>query len=156
MQHTLRYRSSRRDIWHWYWQAWRARRWKFHVAIALVMSISMPVPRAGGFDYAGAAGWFVIALSVLVVTSALFSQILFKRVERILVVDARGWSTQIGRRSGARTWAEVAAITEEPGRVIIDGTNGNALIIPEAAFGGAAGRRQFLADIRQWKAAYAG
>lgn len=154
MQHTLRYRSSRGEVWRWYWQAWRQRLWKVHVVAALVLSLLMPGLKAAG-HYAGWAVWFVALLPVVIALGALFPQVMFKRAERTLTVDARGWSTRVGRASGARTWAEVASIADEAGGVILTGTNGNALIIPERAFADASARQQFLADIRKWKSACA-
>ena len=78
MAYTLRYRSSRSDVWHWYWRLWRSRLWRVHAVPAV--AVALIVMRSGNPVRTGA-----IALSVfvgLVVVSAAVPQILFKSSEQ--------------------------------------------------------------------------
>jgi hypothetical protein len=130
--------------------------WKIHIVLALIFSFVISNIKVGGIDYAVWAAWFLVMLPVTTCLFAIFPQIMFKNSERILTVDSRGWSTQIGNKSGSRTWAQVESIEENAHSVIITGTNNNALIIPEFAFADSPTKQQFVADIKQWKEAYVG
>lgn len=156
MEHTLRYRSSRSDVWRWYWRTWRAKLWRTHVLVATVIAF---VLSGSSFESVNLASWGLWYLVAQLAVTALFAsvpQVMFKASERVLAVSPQGWSTQIGKQSGSRTWAEVTSIGDEDGRVLIAGTNGNALIIPVRAFADSQQREKFLKDIRQWKDAYGG
>lgn len=156
MQHTLRYRSSRGQVWRWYWRAWLARLWKIHVAVAVLLSFAVSVTKVNSVDYMAWAIWFLALLPVITVLFAAFPQIMFKNSERTLTVDSRGWFTQIGSKSGSKTWNEVESIRENAGSVVITGKNGNALIIPDFAFVASPTRQQFVADTQRWKEEYVG
>jgi hypothetical protein len=111
--------------------------------IALVVSAAPFSFRQFGTSYA-------LALPLVVVGLALRTQVLFKNEERVLSVGPSGWSARIGRKSGTRSWAEVATVQEEQDAVVIVGTNGNGLIIPSRAFPDAASKQQFFIDARRW------
>jgi len=93
---------------------------------------------------------YVIVLPLVIAGMALRTQLLFKNDERVLTVGPSGWSTRIGSQSGARSWAEVAAVHDAKDAVVIVGTNGNGLIIPSRAFSNAAAKRQFFKDAHGW------
>ncbi len=93
---------------------------------------------------------FAVVLPLVVVGLALRTQVLFKNEERVLSVGPSGWSTRIGRKSGARSWAEVATVQEAQDAIVIVGTNGNGLIIPSRAFPDAASKQQFFKDAQGW------
>lgn len=99
---------------------------------------------------------FGIALLAITVLLVLLPQILFKCAERTLTVGPEGWSTQIGKLSGSRRWADVVSIQDGMNLIIITGKNGNALIVPNRAFPDLASRRQFLADVRYWHSGHYG
>ena len=153
---TIRYRPSRRAVWRWYWRAWRRRFWLLHVLLAALAgpALAATIFRSVSVSTVGLA--FVIALPVVTLVMALVPQILFKSTERTVHVGPQGWSTEIGKVSGKRTWSEVASIEEWAGQVVITSASGNALIIPARALPDSASWRQFVQDIKQWHRQYRG
>jgi hypothetical protein len=148
MIRTIRYYSSRVDVWRWYWQAWRTKFWRLHVLLAAFLVFVLP-----GAHFNDAGAWalrFTIALVAVTLLMAAVPQVLFKSAKRTLHVGPEGWSTQVGTVSGSARWCEVASIQERDGAILIESVNGNALIVPSRAFSDAATRQQFLSDIRQW------
>jgi hypothetical protein len=149
--HTLRYFSSRKEIWRWYWRTWAHGLWRYHVFIGLLVATFQGEVR--GLSNFRPITFLITALAVVLACMLFFSlwpQIRFKRAERTLSVSPGGWTTKIGSLTGTRSWSEVREIIEEPGTICIVGTNRNALIIPARAFEGEDARRHFSADIRQW------
>ena len=156
MEHTLRYRSSRSDVWRWYWRTWRAKLWRTHVLVATVAAFVLSESTFESINLASWGLWYLVAQLAVTALFASVPQVMFKASERVLAVSPQGWSTRIGKQSVSRTWAEVASIGDEDGRVLIAGTNGHALIIPARAFADSQYREQFVKDIQQWKDAFAG
>jgi len=149
--HTLRYRSSRQEIWHWYWRAWTSGLWRYPVVVGLLAAVLQAEHR--GFSHLSALsliGTAVTGALVCMLFFALWPQIRFKPAERTLSVNPSGWTTAIGNLTGARTWNEIREIVEDSGMICIVGRGGNALVIPTRAFHTEADRQRFLADIRQW------
>jgi hypothetical protein len=153
MTYDIRYRSSRAEIWRWYWCAWKAGLWRVHVFGAAVTALATMV-RTSNFRSSGIA--FLIVLPSLSFVFALIPQLMFKSSERSLQVGPEGWSTQIGRQSASRAWAEVASIREASDAVVITGTNGNALVVPLRAFPDRASLQRFAIDSQAWRNAAAG
>jgi len=148
-KYTLKYCSSRRDVWAWYWKAWLKRLWVIHVVLAIVISfIFMSINQKSFNDFLLI---FLTVLVILFLSFALAPQIMFKKSERVLIVDSYGWSTKVGRKEGSRAWDEVKSIYEEKAKVVLLGKNGNALIIPSYAFSDASNRHQFVRDAKSWK-----
>jgi hypothetical protein len=155
---TVAYASTRREIWRAYWRAWArpAGLWRMHAVIGLVFAVSRVGPTGLGegsltrflTDFAGAT-----LLCVLVLP--LYPQLRFKPQKRTLTVDETGYRTQIGKRSGARTWEEVAAVEEDRDAIVLANRNGNLMIVPRRAFATDAERRAFLTDAQRWHAAAA-
>jgi len=154
MQHVLRYKSSRKDVWRWYWKAWQNKLWKIHVFFALISSFFISTVNTGDVYFAVWSQWFIVVFILTIVLSVAFSQFMFKSSERVLTVDADGWTTQIGKKSGSKSWQEIESVKEEFGKILITGKNGNALIIPEKAFSDAESRRIFLENAQNWKNAH--
>ncbi len=91
------------------------------------------------------AGWLKVAVIALALPAlfALYPQLRFKPQERVLALDADGVATTIGKRGGTVRWSEVREVRDE-GAVTIEGTNGNALVVPERAFISSEQRRAFV------------
>ena len=149
--YTLRYCSSRKEIWRWYWRTWAHGLWRFHVLIALLVATFQAEIRGfSNFRPLTFVGTAFAAVLACMLFFSLWPQIRFKRAERTLSADPSGWTTKVGSLTGARSWHEIREIVEEPGTICIVGSNRNALVIPARAFEGDAARRRFLADIREW------
>jgi hypothetical protein len=158
MEYSLRYRSSRAEIWRWYWVSWAASgRWRKHLALfSLIVAISVALGWQG-FRKLGVAPLFGIAVAVVMlavvlipVLSSLISQLLFKNAERELVVSATGWTTKIGRLTGSRRWWETYAVRDLGYAVAIEGEGGNGLVVPTRAFRDAEEKQRFVADTTAW------
>jgi hypothetical protein len=153
---TIRYSSSRQEIWRSYWRAWAKPKglWRYHALVAVLLATLRE--EVQGFSHFRPTAFFVTALAAMLGCMLFFSlwpQIRFKPTERILSVSPTGWSTQIGKLSAARSWSEVREITEDAGTIVVVGTNQNALIVPSRAFADEEMRQRFLTDVRAWHAA---
>src|ERR1700730_11245191 len=153
---TIRYSSSRREVWRWYWRAWAKPKGlsRYHARVAVLLATFHA--EVQGFSHFRPAAFFVTALAWMLGCMLFFSvwpQIRFKSAERTLSVSPTGWSTQIGKMSAARPWSEVREITEDADTIIVTGTNQNALIVPSRAFPDEEQRLRFLPDVRVWHAA---
>ena len=150
---TIRYYSSRQEVWRWYWRAWAKPKglWRYHVLFAAILAVAhAQIQGFSHFDIAAFLTFAAAALLCCMLVFPLVPQILFKRAERTLAVTPTGWSTQIGRLSASRTWNELREIVEENDTIVLVGTNQNALIIPSRAFADEESRRSFLTNIRAW------
>lgn len=150
MEYHLQYHSKRSEVWSWYWRAWRKSLWRVHFAIGVVLGVLLSGSKITAVhlsELVQMTGLFFLAAVLL---SSLIPQILFKAQERRLDVTSDGWSTKIGTKSGSRKWAQVAAIEDLPESVIIQGANGNALVVPNRAFASEAQREAFVRSIQQW------
>jgi len=151
MTYTLRYRSSRAEVWRWYWRLWRFRLWHLHAVIAGAASfavLSHDVLHGHLLKWGAGA---LLVFMLLVSISVGISQLLFKERERILDVGPDGWSTRIGKKKGSRKWSELAPVKDENGVVVMASKRGNALLIPDRAFECASQRSEFLKDVRRWQ-----
>jgi hypothetical protein len=148
--YCLRYRSTRREVWQWYWRAWRQRLWRTHVLLVWTVATATLL-RTGLSARHVALG---LALGVLAVAwLPLVPVIAFKSNERTLRVDERGIDTSIGRLSATRAWGDVAAIDEQAGTIVIALKNGNAFIVPARAFGSDEERATFFEAASAWRRA---
>jgi uncharacterized membrane protein YccC len=153
---TIRYSSSRREVWRWYWRAWAKPKglWRYHAFVGVLLATLYA--EVQGFSHFRPAAFFVTALAAMLGCMLFFSlwpQIRFKPAERTLSVSPTGWSTQIGKLSAARSWSEVREITADADTIVVVGTNQNALIVPSRAFADEESRVRFLTDVRVWHAA---
>ena len=151
MAHTVRYSTTRLGAWRFYWRTWRSRLWMMHIATAAIYGLVPLIFMPGLRDLGGWAVASLIAFAVVVVISASIPQLRFKSSERVLTVDESGWSTQIGAKSGARSWRATLPIYEQSGAVVIPSTRTIALVIPNRAFTSEAERRQFIQDVAAWQ-----
>lgn len=148
--YTIRYSSSRAELWQWYWRTWRKSLWRIHAAAAIILGF---VLSGSHLDVVHLTLWLaytLLSFPMVVAAFAAFPQLKFKSQERILQAGQEGWASQIGRMSGSRMWSEVASIDDEAGTVVIRGINGNALVVPARAFISNKQRQQFVKDIREW------
>jgi hypothetical protein len=146
--HTLRYRSSRVEIWRIYWRAWRKKFWVIHVVVAAYLGWL-----CSNNTRVSIALWFAAWLPVVVICLAAFPQIMFKPQERTLHLTPEGWSTTIGRKSGSKPWKEIRGMADTPEGLVIVGANGNAMVVPQRAFSDESHRAAVVADVRSWFAA---
>jgi hypothetical protein len=130
---TIRYFSSRREIWRWYWRAWAKPKglWRYHAYIAVLLAaLRAEVQGLSHFrPTVFLAPTFAAMLGCMLFFS-LWSQLRFKSAERTLSVSPTGWSTQIGNLSAARSWSEVREITEDGDTIVVERDNQNALTFP--------------------------
>jgi len=76
-----------------------------------------------------------LAIGLLtLVALPLITRLRTKRDERVLLVDAHGIQTSIGKLSGQVPWSRVASVSITPEHVFITGKNANAFAIPSRAF----------------------
>lgn len=143
--HTLRYRSSRNEIWRMYWRAWRKKLWVIHVLFAAEVAWL-----CSNNTLASIALWFVIWLPIVVACLAAFPQIMFKPHDRMLHLTPEGWSTTIGSKSGSMSWKAIRDLAETPEGLLIVGVNGNAMVVPQRAFTDVSHRAAVVADVKGW------
>lgn len=155
MNYSLSYRSSRSEVWRFYWAAWRARLWRVHLLAAAVLASLLPDIIGIAPSFRSYLLYFFVTLPAVTLFFALWPQVMFKSKERTLVVGPEGWSTKIGGKSGSRRWAEIASVHEASGSVVITSATGNALIVPARAFANNALKDQFVRDSQAWHRAQA-
>ena len=148
--YTLRYRSSRREVWRTYWRGWRKSYWRIQLSAVVALAATLIGLANEPLGWKSGLHALLLALPMVLVPLLLWPQLRFKSQERWLQVGAAGWSTRIGRRSGARTWTEVAGVACTGDAVLIASKAGGILIVPLRAFGDAQAMRQFFADVRRW------
>ena len=150
MSYNLRYRSSRADVWRWYWRAWRRRLWFTHLFFAGVVSISVVQLLHLPFNAITLLLVFAVALPITILSFALWPQLAFKNQERVLSVGPDGWSTTIGDRTGSKRWSEISTVQAAQDSIVITSNSGNALVVPGNAFSGPSAMQQFLKDAQGW------
>lgn len=149
--YSLRYGSSRADVWRWYWRAWRAKYWWWHLLMAAVITWESLAIQDSHVQLSTFLLRFLWVTPTLVALLAAWPQVAFKSQERLLEVGPEGWFTRIAKKSGSRTWRMVGSIQDNDEIISIVSTSGNALLIPKRAFQDEVSREAFLADIRRWK-----
>ncbi|MBB3226043.1 hypothetical protein FHW69_000633 [Luteibacter sp. Sphag1AF] len=143
--HTLRYRSSRAEIWRMYWRVWRKKLWVTHVIAAAGAAWL-----CSNNTLMSMAVWFAVWLPIVVACLAAFPQIMFKSQERMLELTPDGWSSTIGSRSGSMSWKAIRGLADTPEGLVIVSANGNAMVVPQRAFTDVSHRAAVLADVRRW------
>jgi hypothetical protein len=155
MSYNLRYRSSRAEVWRWYWRAWRSRLWVTHLLFAGVVSMSAVQLQHLPFNAITLLLVFAAALPITILSFALWPQVAFKNQERVLSVGPDGWSTTIGDRTGSKRWSEISSVQAAPDSIVITSSSGNALVIPDRAFLSPGAVQQFLKDAQAWHLGHA-
>jgi hypothetical protein len=154
MEYSLRYQSTRTEVWRWYLRAWKSKLWMVHAAICLVIAglISRTLPDANLVILLFLAiGLFPVVFLVF----AVVPQLMFKSAERHLTLNETGWVTTIGKKSGSRSWGDISRVEEAMGNLVIVSRGGNALIVPARAFPNSDRWNQFVADVKTWHRAAA-
>ncbi|WP_188792620.1 hypothetical protein [Dyella nitratireducens] len=148
--YSLRYRSSRAEVWLWYWHAWRSKYWWWHLLLAAGITWESLVIQDSGFQLSKFLLRLLWVTPTLVALMAAWPQVAFKSQERLLEVGPEGWFTSIAKKNGSRTWRMVGSIRSNDEIISIVSTSGNTLLIPRRAFQSELSREAFLADIRRW------
>jgi hypothetical protein len=76
-----------------------------------------------------------------------------KTSERTLSVSEQGISTQIGSIDAELPWTKVKEVKDSGAYILIVGKTGNSFFVPSRAFHDREQRRQFLAQVTQWRLA---
>jgi hypothetical protein len=152
---TISYVSTRSEVWRYYWRAWArpAGLWRVHVLLGLLVAF-VRSSRAGSAATSVWAflGYWLAGALVCILLFPLFPLVRFKPQLRLLTIDQAGWTTEIGKLRGSRSWNEVLSIEDDGNVITIVGVNRNALIVPRRAFSNDAQRRDFLESARGWHA----
>ncbi len=156
---TVEYASLRREVWRSYWYLWRHSNQvkAVHALVALfAFCLVLGVRSRSGVP---APSDFAVALLVAVAAVAwmpLFPLLRFKPAKRVLRLDAEGFTTQIGRLSGARKWREIGRVERlASGEVLIVNKTGNTIIVPRRAFASDDAAARFYEQVRAWHASVA-
>jgi hypothetical protein len=97
----------------------------------------------------------VVATLTAIALLPLWPQLRFKNDVRSLTITPAGFTTTIGRLSGARSWKDVSYIEDTGEEILIVGTNRGAMVVPKRAFENDAARRAFFEDAKSWHRASA-
>jgi hypothetical protein len=130
----IEYVSQRKEVWDWYWHAWRRGLWKTHALMLVVIFTVSVAYGSGHFNFITEVTRCVLSAFTIVVLSAVFPQIMFKPRMRTISLDGDGLHTTIGSKSGMRSWRDVRSINEWRGHIVITSKSGNAFIVPPRAF----------------------
>jgi hypothetical protein len=132
---TIEYASRRGEIWIWYWKAWRQRLWKSHLRLFAIVTVlaylflSYPAPPSRAtLALPMAIGAVPVFLLIL------YPQLRFKPQPRTVTIGTSGITTAVGQKSGRISWRNIRSVTEDRGYVVVQGSSGNAFIIPPRAF----------------------
>jgi len=145
MSYKVEYASRRREVWDYYWRAWRERFWKTHLTMLLAIGAATGL-------YASEGGASSLESVLLALTCGLLSiswlpiypLLVFKPQIRTLEINQNGISTTIGKRSAQRSWDDIRSVSEEDSQIIIVCRNCSAFIVPPRAFASIEEREGFL------------
>jgi len=152
IMNTVQYKSSRIEIWKWYWRSWARANglWIYHALFSIIFApmyvVLFQKPLTVSWLLAGGLVGFLVCM----VAFPIFPQIKFKPAIRTLTIDKQGISTTIGTKSGNKSWKDVELIENRNGSVIITGINKNAFIIPPSAFEDNEARELFIENAHDW------
>lgn len=153
--HQVAYSLTRGEIWRWYWRAWARPRglWRYHALVSLLVAAGWTVRGPPiSFPLERFPGAFVLALALCLMLFPLWPQVRFKPLRRVLTIDSKGWTTQIGNLGSSRARSAVRSVEDSSDAIIFVGSNENALIVPNRAFPDRSAREAFLNDARRWHA----
>jgi hypothetical protein len=156
---TVRYATSREDVWRYYWRAWARLNglWRAHVAIgvlaaAIVFAVQSPA-HVSTFNLTLA---WVIGFFTALVLFPLWPMLRFKSEQRVLTIRSNGLTTSIGALHGELRWDDVTTIRADEQNILIVDYKSNAFIVPTRAFEDGTQRREFLEAAQRWHAASRG
>lgn len=150
---TLKYRSTRAEVWRWYWREWRRPHglWRYHLLLLVGLpSLALLAPVLLGV-HAGVWPALTFAITACIFL-ALYPMIRFKPQERTLVIGPDGLSTTIGRKRGQRAWSVICEVTPADGGVVMKTSKSNAFIIPARAFAEPREVEDLLQRVAVWRA----
>ncbi len=142
------------EIWTWYWRAWRQRLWKSHLRIFAVFVILAYLILS--YPATPSLATLAVPLVIAVIPIALltlYPQVRFKPQTRTITIGTSGVTTVVGRKSGRISWKNIRSVTEERGYVVVEGSSGNAFIIPPRAFDTPETQATFVATAKERVAA---
>jgi hypothetical protein len=153
---TVRYATTREDVWRYYWRAWARLNglWRVHVAVGVLAVAIVYAVRGPGLvssfnlTMAGVAG-FLTAL----VLFPLWPLLRFKPQQRVLTIRATGLTTTIGSLHGELRWSDITTIRPDEQNILIVDYRSNAFVVPNRAFEDEAQRVEFVEAARRWRAA---
>jgi hypothetical protein len=152
---VLRYRSSRRDIWAWYWRRWRELLWAYWLVIGIaVVGFTLLYANSthpiGPADVMRAGAYLALALAAM----AIYPQFSFKSEERVFIIGPSGIDSTIGAKPAHRDWVDISEITDIGTHIVFTvAATLNAFLVPNRAFGDAAARADFLQRAMAWHVA---
>jgi len=142
----VKYKSSRKEIWSFYWHQWFYGELKWiHARYFLLVALVVYFFKMKTIAWSVSA--FLMAfISGLasVIWMPIYPQIKFKPQIRTLSVSENGISTSIGKCSGYVAWSEVASVSQLNGNIYIVGVNGNGFVVPARAFSGVDEKNKFF------------
>ncbi len=149
---TVQYKSSRIEIWKWYWQSWVKLNglWVYHALFSIIFALMYVVLFQKPFTVFWLLAAGLVGFLVCMVAFPIYPQIKFKSSIRTLTIDEQGITTAIGTKSGSKSWKEVEFIENRSGSVVIMGKNRNAFIIPPGAFEDNDARELFIENANVW------
>lgn len=149
MTTSITYASTRGEVWRFYWRLWRARLWKVHVTIFVVVAVIAYALLSAG-DRSGVVAVLKVGIagSILPIFLTLYPLMRFKPQVRRITLNEQGISTSIGARTGEIPWNDVVAVTAIANTLVIQRSNLNALVVPDRAFASPVDRTNFEAFVR--------
>ena len=163
---TIRYSVKRRELWNWYWWAWRQPRglWSYWLVLTVLIFVFVLFVE-GTLQTISFASLIAPAIltSLLFLFFVVFLQVSYKPRERVLTVGLEGIETRIGDTSARRDWRDISYIVERASYTVICVAggislgiiwlrirNGNAFVIPRRAFDSNADYLYFVNSIESW------
>jgi hypothetical protein len=145
MGFKVEYASERREVWKWYWRAWRRDLWKFHAIVVAVVAFLVMLLLGGGsaptlLTMLAGLGCGVLSVAWMPVVPLL----LFQREVRSVEIDQEGISTTIAGESFRRSWRDIDTVSEEDGYIVLLGRKGSAFLVPPRAFESRDQQQRFL------------
>ena len=103
MSFKVEYASRRREVWAWYWRAWRERLWKTHLVVFLAVTAMASLYAKGSGALLPASVAIGLALGITaIICIQIYPHLMFKSQKRTLRTDEEGILTTIKNRSSLR------------------------------------------------------
>ncbi len=143
---TIRYASTRTEIWRYHWRMWRQQLWKAHIFVFGIVTVltycALPAHRLSWIA-AIALGGAVIAFFMV------YPLLRFKPEMRELTISEERIRTSIGLRRANISWNDIAALDAQDDALVIRRSNLNGLIVPARAFATPEEQAAFEAFVRR-------
>ena len=144
----IEYSPSRVDVWCYYWAKWRRELWKIHAVwlSAYSMSALVVLNTQYALNFHSAFLAFMVGVLALLMVSC-YPQIRYRSQERSLSVKDDGLRLQRESVYKLYTWNDIANLNCTRRFLLIEMTNGNALIIPRRSFANGSQETAFEAQV---------